>query len=77
MGEWEIRMSTIKIFVTAAALLVGASAVTVTQAQMSGSSSGNAAMSGGSGSHRDTPKTGSADTNSKVIHNRNGYAPHQ
>jgi hypothetical protein len=70
-------MSTIKILATAAALLVGASAMTVAQAQMNGSTGGNAAMTGGSGSHRDTPKTGSADTNNKVIHNQNGYAPRQ
>jgi hypothetical protein len=70
-------MSTIKILVTAAALLAGASAMTVAQAQMSGSTSGNAAASGGSGTHRDTPRTGSADTNSKVMHNQNGYAPRQ
>ena len=70
-------MSKIKILVTAAALLVGASAMTVAQAQMNGSTGGNSAMSGGSGTHRDTPKTGSADTTNKIIHNQNGYAPHQ
>jgi hypothetical protein len=70
-------MSTIKILATAAALLVGASAMTAAQAQMNGSSDTNATMSGGSGSHRDTPKTGSADTTNKVIHNQNGYAPRQ
>jgi phage gp45-like len=68
-------MSTIKIFATAAALLLGASAVTVAQAQVNGNPRTNAAASGGSGSHRDTPQTGSAATDAKIIHNQNGYAP--
>jgi len=71
-------MSTMKVLVTAAAvLLAGVSAITVAQAQMNGNPRYNSEASGGSGSHRDTPQTGSAETNSKIIHNHNGYAPHQ
>jgi hypothetical protein len=33
----------------------------------------NAAASGGSGTHRGAPKTGSAASNQKVLHNENGY----
>lgn len=67
-------MSAFKIAATAAALFIGASCFTVAQAQTySGSTGTNAAASGGSGSHRDTPHTGSAETNEKILHNRNGY----
>lgn len=67
-------MSRFTVMATAAALLMGASCFTVAQAQSySSSTSRNAAASGGSGTHRDTPKTGSAETNAKILHNQNGY----
>jgi len=69
-------MSTIKTLAIAAALAVGASSLAMSSlamAQQPGTPAGNAAMSGGSGTHRDTPKTGSASSNQKVQKNQNGY----
>jgi len=42
-------------------------------AQQTGSPAGNAAMSGGPGSHQGAEKTGSASNNQKVQKNQNGY----
>jgi hypothetical protein len=54
-----------------ASLAVGASSFAVAQ----GSSAGNAAASGGSGTHQSAQKTGSAANDQKVLHNQNGYRP--
>lgn len=66
-------MSTLKILATAAAVLLGASSLAM--AQMSGNTSGNAAASGGSGTHTTSQKTGSASNTQKVQRNQNGYRP--
>ena len=39
-----------------------------------GGTAGNAARSGGSGTHQNAQKTGSAENTQKVLGNRNGYA---
>lgn len=66
--------TTIRIAV--AALLAGAPSMAM--AQMSGSTSGNAAASGGAGTHQSGgPKTGSASNTQKVFHNQNGYRGQQ
>lgn len=64
-------MSTIKTLAIAAALAVGASSLAM--AQQTGTPTGNAAMSGGSGTHKDAQKTGSASNTQKVQKNQNGY----
>ncbi len=64
-------MSTIKTLAIAAALAVGASSLAM--AQQTGSPAGNAAMSGGSGNHQSSEKTGSASNSQKVQKNQNGY----
>ncbi len=64
-------MSTIKTLAIAAALAVGASSLAM--AQQTGTPAGNAAMSGGSGNHQSTQKTGSASNTQKVEKNQNGY----
>jgi hypothetical protein len=64
-------MSTIKTLAIAAALAVGASSLAM--AQQTGSPAGNAAMSGGSGTHQSSEKTGSASNTQKVQKNQNGY----
>ena len=65
-------MSIVKTLAVAAALAVGASSLAM--AQMSGgTTSGNAAASGGSGTHQSSQKTGSASNTQKVIKNQNGY----
>lgn len=71
-------MSTIlKTLTVAAALVVGASSLAM--AQMSngnsanGTTAGNAAASGGPGTHQGSQKTGSASNTQKVIKNKNGY----
>jgi hypothetical protein len=42
-------------------------------AQQTGSPAGNAAASGGPGTHQGAEKTGSASNNQKVEKNQNGY----
>jgi hypothetical protein len=64
-------MSTIKTLAIAAALAVGASSLAM--AQQTGSPAGNAAASGGPGTHQGAEKTGSASNNQKVEKNQNGY----
>lgn len=70
--------STIKLAI-AAALIAGASSMAM--AQMSGPSSsntpGNAAASGGAGTHSSAVKTGSHANSKKVYHNQNGYQGQQ
>jgi hypothetical protein len=70
-------MSTLKTLSVAAALIVGASTLAMAQNTMNqGAAAPNspAAATGGSGSHRDTPKTGAADTTEKILKNQNGYS---
>ncbi len=64
-------MSTIKTLAIAAALVVGASSLAM--AQQTGSPAGNAAASGGPGTHQGAEKTGSASNKQKVEKNQNGY----
>jgi len=61
-------MSTMKTLAIAAALLAGASTLAMAQ-----NTSGNAAASGGSGTHQSAQKTGSAANTQKVMKNQNGY----
>jgi hypothetical protein len=63
-------MSTIKTLAIAVALAVGASSLAMAQ---TGSPAGNAAASGGPGTHQGAEKTGSASNNQKVEKNQNGY----
>jgi hypothetical protein len=64
-------MSTIKTLAIAATLAVGASSLAM--AQQTGNPAGNAAASGGPGTHQDAQKTGSASNKQKVEKNQNGY----
>jgi hypothetical protein len=64
-------MSTLKTLAIAAALALGASSLAM--ARTTGNPAGNAAMSGGSGNHQSTQKTGSASNTQKVQKNQNGY----
>ena len=69
-------MSTIRTLAIAAALAVGASSLampSLAMAQQTGSPAGNAAASGGPGTHQGAEKTGSATNNQKVEKNQNGY----
>ncbi len=67
--------TTIKLAM-AAALLAGASSFAL--AQTSGSTAGNAAASGGAGTHQvGGPKTGTASNTQKVMKNQNGYQGRQ
>jgi Spy/CpxP family protein refolding chaperone len=69
--------TTIKIAM-AAALLAGASSLAMAQtSDQTGSTAGNAAASGGAGTHHDTQKTGSASSDQKIFHNQNGYQRQQ
>jgi Spy/CpxP family protein refolding chaperone len=74
-------MKSIKTLAVAAALLAGASSLAMAQSTMSqpnNSTEQNAAKSGGPGTHVGAPKTGTAESNAKVLHNQNGYkADHQ
>ena len=74
-------MKNIKTLAIAAVLLAGASSLAMAGSmnQTTGSSTEqNAAASGGPGTHVGAPKTGTADSNAKVLHNQNGYkADHQ
>jgi len=68
-------MSKIKAFAIAAALVV--SAAPMAMAQDSGYANSPAAAaqaSGGSGTHRDAPRTGSASSDQKIFNNQNGYS---
>lgn len=65
-------MKTLKTLAVAIALTTGASSLVFAQGN---TPAGNAAASGGSGTHQSAPKTGSAANNEKVLHNQNGYAP--
>jgi hypothetical protein len=67
----EHRMLTFKTLAIAAALAVGASSLAM--AQQTGSPAGNAAASGGPGTHQGAQKTGSASNKQKVEKNQNGY----
>lgn len=62
-------MTKAKTLALAVALAVGASSFAFAQ----GSPAGNAAASGGSGTHQSAQKTGSAANDQKVLHNQNGY----
>ena len=67
--------TTIKVAM-AAALLAGASSFAL--AQTNGSTEGNAAASGGAGTHQvGGPKTGTASNTQKVMKNQNGYQGRQ
>jgi Spy/CpxP family protein refolding chaperone len=64
-------MMTIKTLVIAAALAVGASSLAM--AQQTRTPAGNAAASGGPGTHQGAEKTGSASNKQKVEKNQDGY----
>ena len=68
-------MSKITSLAIAAALLVGASSLVMSQSAMAQSTQNNAAASGGPGTHSGAIKSGSAENNQKVQKNQNGYAP--
>jgi hypothetical protein len=63
----------------AAALLAGASSMALAQMSgLSGSTTGNAAASGGPGTHQvGGPKTGTASNTQKNFKNQNGYQGRQ
>jgi hypothetical protein len=71
-------MYKIKTLAIAAALFAGATSLAVAQGAMNQGTGTNgnspSQMSGGSGSHRDTPRTGAADTQQKIQKNHNGYS---
>ena len=60
-----------KIVITTA--LACAGIIAPLMAQQTGSPAGNAASSGGPGTHQGAEKTGSASNNQKVEKNQNGY----
>lgn len=62
-------MSIIKSLAITAAITVGA----VSFAMAQNNPAGNAAASGGSGTHQSAVKTGTAANDQKVLHNQNGY----
>lgn len=74
-------MKSMKAIAMAAALVAGVSTMALAQSgtgasgmsQPSGSVQQNAKSSGGPGTHVGAPKTGTADSNAKVLHNQNGY----
>jgi hypothetical protein len=69
-------MSTLKTLVIASALIAGASQMAFAQTAQGGPNGNpatNAQMSGGSGSHQSSQKTGSASNDAKVLKNQNGY----
>jgi hypothetical protein len=74
-------MKSIKTLAIAAALVAGVSTLALAQSgtsssgmsQPTGSPQQNAKSSGGPGTHVGAPKTGTADSNAKVLHNQNGY----
>jgi hypothetical protein len=75
-------MKKIKTIAMAAALVAGVSTMALAQSGMgtsgsmsqpSGSTEQNAKASGGPGTHVGAPKTGTAESNAKVLHNQNGY----
>ena len=70
-------MSNIKTLAIAAALLVGASSLAMSQSALAQSTQNNAGASGGPGTHQGAMKSGSAESNQKVQKNQNGYAPGQ
>jgi hypothetical protein len=65
-------MTSFKTVAVAVALALGAS--TFAMAQTTGNPAGNAAASGGSGTHQSSQKTGSASNTQKVEHNQDGYS---
>jgi hypothetical protein len=67
-------MSALKTLAIAAAFAVGASSFALAQ---SGNPAGNAAASGGSGTHQSSQKTGSKANTQKVLKNENGYRGRQ
>jgi len=67
-------MSTLKTLAVASALILGASGLALAQnGPGTGSTSTNAAASGGPGTHQGAQKTGSASSTQKVMKNQNGY----
>jgi hypothetical protein len=72
-------MTSIKTIAIAAALVAGVSTIALAQSGTSGmsqpgsSTEQNAKASGGPGTHVGAPKTGTAESNAKVLHNQNGY----
>jgi hypothetical protein len=69
-GTRRNLMSIVKTLAITAALAVGVSSFALAQA---GNPAGNAAASGGSGTHQSSQKTGSAANTQKVQKNQNGY----
>ena len=63
-------MSALKTLAIAAALAVGASSFALAQ---QGNPARNSGMSGGSGTHQSSQKTGSEANTQKVLKNQNGY----
>jgi hypothetical protein len=78
-------VKSIKTLAIAAALVAGASSLALAQSspssssmsQPTGSTEQNAKSSGGPGTHVGAPKTGTADSNAKVLHNQDGYTDKQ
>jgi len=74
-------MKSIKTIAMAAALVAGVSTMALAQSgngpsgmsQPGSSTEQNAKASGGPGTHVGAPKTGTAESNAKVLHNQNGY----
>jgi hypothetical protein len=67
-------MRALKTLVIAASFAVGASSFALAQ---QGNPARNATMSGGSGTHQSSQKTGSEANTQKVIKNQNGYRGQQ
>ena len=67
-------MSALKTLAIAAALAVGASSFALAQ---QGNPARNSEMSGGSGTHQSSQKTGSKSNTQKVLKNENGYRGRQ
>jgi hypothetical protein len=76
-------MSKIKTLAIAAALFAGATSLAAAQGTMgqgtgtngnSPSQNSPSQMTGGAGAHKDTPRTGAADTQQKIQNNQNGYS---
>jgi len=63
-------MTALKTLAIAAAIAVGASSFALAEES---NPAGNAAKSGGSGTHQSSQKTGSKANTEKVLKNENGY----
>lgn len=70
-------MSGLKTLAIAAALLTGGSSLAMAQAPggTAGSTTDNAAASGGPGTHAGAMRSGSQANSQKVYKNKNGYQP--